>query len=284
MTFEFDPSTNTWELKSTPNQTVPESIGFITTPTSFSFGGATIEKGVTEIDGSSLGINGSGSTYRFISRQDVEALVNLCPDLTKLQLDHCYLETYEPLSRLTKLKYLDLKECGSKSGRGEQLTDIDWIASLTNLKELRLNGNAINYVTALEGLQKLTLLNLSDNQIDDASLESIAKLKNLEYLNLYINQIYDLEPLTALENVIYLNVHHTNLTGIDFLKKMKSVTWIYVGLDYDGNPLPYYNWYYVLRNSPNIQKIYINKKDTNIVDDVKQLMDEGYITEMKTFS
>ncbi len=282
MTFVFHPADNTWELKS-HSQTTPEAVSYTETPATFSFGGATIETGATEVDGGKLGINGSGSTYRFISKKDVEALVSMCPDLKTLKLDHCYLETYQPLSKLKKLKVLDLKECGTKYGKGEQITEIDWIAPLTNLVELRLNGNAISDLTPLENLNKLTLLNLSDNRIDDTSLESIAMLTKLEYLNLYINDISDLEPLTALENLIYLNIHQTNLSSIDFLKKMHSVTWIYVGQDYEGYPLKHFDWYNVLKACPQIQKVYVRQEDAYTTGEIEKLFNDGYIKEMKKY-
>ena len=42
------------------------------------------------------------------------------------------------------------------------------------------------------------------------------------------------------------------------------------------------DWYNVLLKCPNIQKIYVQKKDTVIVNDVNKLSENGYITEMKT--
>ena len=290
-----EPAWNPDPPTSTPTQTPTPTPTRSPTPTptrspsptpdqnSFYFGGVEIDKNTTEIVGSELGINGSSSNYRRITKEEVNNLVKMCPNLTKLSLSYCYMDSYEPLKKLTKLEVLDLKNCGNKKGDGNRITDIDWVSSLKKLKQLRLEGNAISDLTPLEDMDNLHLINLSNNELDDESVKSVAKIRYLEDANLYNNKISDFSPLVSLQYLRYLNIHHTNISSISFLKKMssKSLRILYVGLNYKGEALPYFDWEDVivsLYNKVNTKiTVNVESKDDYVYYKMVELQDDGYI-------
>ena len=108
-------------------------------------------------------------------------------------------------------------------------------------------------------------------------------LSKLQYLNLYVNDISDLEPLTELNNVTYLNIHRTNLTDIDFLKNMPSLTMLYVGENYEGNPLPEFDWYNVLKKLPNLKRVNVRENDAYVVEQLERLVKDGYFTDLRKY-
>ncbi len=143
-------------------------------------------------------------------------LVRLCPDLRTLDLDYCWFDTYEPLAKLTKLEHLELKSCGTDNG-GVKITDIGWVRSLENMKELNLCHNRISDLDPLQNLTKLEILQLGDNQIGDSELETIGGLTNLEQLFLYKNRITDVSPLNNLRKLWLLNLGNNNISSVEAL-------------------------------------------------------------------
>ena len=76
------------------------------------------------------------------------------------------------------------------------ITDLQPIASFTNLRELFLSGNQISDVTPLSGLTKLEKLDLAFNQISD--VDPLSNLTNLTDLTLTGNQIKNVQSLCKL--------------------------------------------------------------------------------------
>ncbi len=206
----------------TPPPTTPPTLPPTTPPpttppySEFYFGGAKISSGTTTIDGSARKINGTDSAPTHITREEVEMLVRLCPDLRTLDLDYCWFDTYEPLAKLTKLEHLELKSCGTDNG-GVKITDIGWVRSLENMKELNLCHNRISDLDPLQNLTKLEILQLGDNQIGDSELETIGGLTNLEQLFLYKNRITDVSPLNNLRKLWLLNLGNNNISSVEAL-------------------------------------------------------------------
>ena len=203
-------------------------------PSTFMFGGAELQSGTAAIDPDTVGINGvkvvgTRKSIKHITREEVEALVKLCPNIRKLDLDYCYLDDYTPLAKLTGLTSLSLMTCGNAEGGGRKLVDIDWIASLTNLRQLNLCHNDIDDIRAIAGLEQLEYLNLADNDLDDRQLEYLSGLYNLRELDLYqLPKLTDVSPLAKLTNLEYLHLGQDRsiktvkpLTGLKYLKKLR---------------------------------------------------------------
>ena len=196
-------------------------------PKTFLFGGAELPAGLTKIDRSTVDENGnkvSGERTKpkKITREEVEAMVALCPHLEKLSLDYCWFEDYAPLSKLTELKDLALMTCGNEFG-GRKITDISWVRPLVNLEQLSLCYNDIDDLTPLENLENLEYLNIASNDLDDEDIETLANLTNLTTLYLYyLPNIRDLSPLAKIEGLMYLNLgHDRKVEDVRVLTKLK---------------------------------------------------------------
>lgn len=180
-------------------------------PSTFVFGGAVLPAGITTINKETTDpygnkVCGTQMQPKRITREEVESLVALCPNLRQLELDYCYLDDYEPLGRLTRLTNLSLMTCGNNYG-GIKLTDIDWVASLKELRTLNLCHNYISDISAISGLVHLEYLNLADNDLRDDDLWYLTGLTSLTELDLYqLPYLTDVSPLAYLTSLYYLHL------------------------------------------------------------------------------
>ena len=196
-------------------------------PDSFMFGGVRIQAGVREINGrpNAMNFNGdSNGNFTRITKEEVEMMVLLCPDLEVLDVDFCWFDTYEPLSKLKNLEYLELKTCGNSKG-GVPLTDIGWIEDLTNLKHLNLCHNRIDDISPLEGLTDLEWLSLADNNLSDSDLSYLKGMSALKSLYLYSNNLKDVSVLKNLSNLETLNLgNNKKIKSVKNLTKLKKLS------------------------------------------------------------
>jgi len=124
---------------------------------------------------------------------------------------------------------LDLRNCGIKD-----ITDIEGLDSLKNLKELDLSYNQISKIKGLENLENLEFLEIHNNKISE--IKGLEKLKNLRTLFLQDNQITEikgLKTLQNLENLALINNKITKIKGLEDLYKLDV-------LGLKGNPIPRY--------------------------------------------
>jgi internalin A len=136
-----------------------------------------------------------------------------------------------------------------------------------NLKTLILSGDyfslwEIKNLEALANLQKLKVLNLGYNQIEDISL--LSNLLNIEILDLRFNQIKDVTLLKKLNNLESLNLINNRLEEIS-LQDFKNLT----ELRLQGNPLHTIS----LKNLPSLVNLDLFElKLTNVdLDDLPHL-------------
>lgn len=175
-----------------------------------------------------------------IGREDVEPLISnelweiasftvpqdakSCDDLTRLiylnslVIDGQELPSLRFLSSLTELRELTLNGCRIQS------EDLQIIAALPNLQRLTLNDCGISTVAGLEKAQNLTYLNLANNTI--RNLEPIAQLMNLEKIDLQHNALTNLSSLGGLSNLEELNVSYNSLTSVAPLATCTKLTWL----------------------------------------------------------
>ena len=109
------------------------------------------------------------------------------PHLVQLALEHSPLRQVCPLE---SRKLLELSLCNN------QISKLEHLALLPNLKVLRLSGNFIQRIEGLEGCPFLERLDLSRNRL--AALEGLRGNPLLRSLVLFGNAIAQAEPLTAL--------------------------------------------------------------------------------------
>jgi len=112
------------------------------------------------------------------------------------------------------------------------ITDLDFLEQMINLKTLDISGTMIKDISVLENLSKLevliahdapikylwplkNLINLKELRMERCSIISIhclAKLKNLEYLNLYDNENIDtIDALSDLQKLKELCIKGTGI-------------------------------------------------------------------------
>ena len=223
---EMPTETPTPKPTKTPKPTATPTPKPTAVPDSFLLGGKKIKTGEKKIDGKKLGINGKNKKLKHITKEEVENLVNLCPDLEELVLEYCYLDDYAPLGQLTKLKKLYLTYTGA--GSGNVLKDISWVEDLTELKTLSFSHNEITDTEALSGLTKLTYLNMSGNPLTDEDLKPLSSLTNLEKLYLYdLKKITDVSPLSKLSKLTFLHIgHNSKLKSVKSLTSLKKLKYL----------------------------------------------------------
>lgn len=92
------------------------------------------------------------------------------------------------------------------------ITDLEPLASLTNLKTLELKGTSVKNLAPLTGLAELQVLNLGQTEVKD--LTPLADLTNLKTLSLEHTDIKDLTPLAGLTNLKTLDVSFTSVSDL----------------------------------------------------------------------
>lgn len=160
---------------------------------------------------------------------DISSLASLV-NLETLYFDGAGTETsfnsIEPLSNLTKLRYLDIADRG--------ITDIRPLKNLTELILLSVSYNNLAEISAVSNMKKLIRLYIRKNNVED--ITGIRNLENLDYLDAADNQIKDISELQYLSNI-----HLIGLSGNKIEDILPLVNNSYLGegvyLYLGGNPL-----------------------------------------------
>ena len=105
------------------------------------------------------------------------------------------------------------------------------IQTASNLRELRLNHNAISDVSPLSGLINLREISFGENNISDLSpLSGLIRLRNI---NLAHNLVEDISPLSGLTHLEGINLGHNIVSDWSPLAKMRNLH----GLNMSHNPI-----------------------------------------------
>ena len=156
--------------------------------------------------------------------------INKLQNLNSIDLScNKLIEFPDNCERLFKLKKLFLSN--------NSIMNIDNICEIKSLEEISLNGNQIFEVPdIINNLENLVYLNLSENNISNlpntfnkckklhqlclsnnfiTDITNICKIKTLESLSLYNNQIFDIpNTIFNLENLIYLNLSENCISNL----------------------------------------------------------------------
>ncbi|XP_013396331.1 leucine-rich repeat-containing protein 9 [Lingula anatina] len=145
----------------------------------------------------------------------VAATINSSVDNTAPSQDLYNPESYTPI--LENLEVLHLGYNGIKS-----MMDLQ-VSRLTGLKALFLQGNEITKVEGLEGLQDLRELVLDRNKIKSITEISFMNQWNLQELHMEENRVKELDGLTVLENLQRLYLGMNRIQDISELEKMECL-------------------------------------------------------------
>ena len=117
--------------------------------------------------------------------------------LTRLQARNANISDLTGLEFATNLTTLELgpERVGNEWRNSNAVEDLSPLADLTRLTHLHLPNNSISNISAVAGLTNLTWLNLWGNSVSDIS--AVAGLINLKDLYLGDNSISDMSPLVA---------------------------------------------------------------------------------------
>lgn len=117
-------------------------------------------------------------------------------------------------------------------GQGN-LQNLNFVKGL-NLKNLDVEDNEVNDISALKNMTSLTELHLDNNKLSNNNILDIAGLVNLKTLYLKNNKnISDINALEGLKNIEALELKNMNISDISVLKKLPNLRRLVV----DGNPL-----------------------------------------------
>ena len=106
--------------------------------------------------------------------------------------------------------------------RDANIRNLTGLEHATNLKDLRLDRNAISDISVLAGLTDLTGLGLDENSISDIS--TLAGLTNLTNLLIGGNNISDISTLAGLTNLRGLSLYNTNISDISAITELTALT------------------------------------------------------------
>jgi len=152
-----------------------------------------------------------------ISGQQIQDLTGLeeAVNLEKFEAQSTPVSSFAPISQLSKMKWLDIRNTTIPDG------DLSFLDGITGLEFVDFRGTGISDISNLALLTSLQEIYLRDNNIED--LSPLSELTGLIYLNIHSNPITDLSPiagLTNLETLIMRNVQ----TGNEGLEVIKNFT------------------------------------------------------------
>ena len=99
-----------------------------------------------------------------------------------------------------------------------QLTSLEGIENLVNLKILDCNSNQLTSLEGIENLVNLKVLSCSNNQLTNMEIENLVNLKGL---NCYHNQLTSLEGIENMAKLVRLSCYQNQFT-IEYKDYLKN--------------------------------------------------------------
>ena len=124
----------------------------------------------------------------------------------------------------------DLVQITSLNLQGSEVSNIQDLSALTNLKYLNLSINKISDISPLSKLTDLKTLNLFCNNVSDIS--PLSSLTDLMKLDLFGNNISDITPISNLTNLMWLSLgYNTMISDISALSNLTELTRLYLSFN-----------------------------------------------------
>ena len=143
---------------------------------------------------------------QIVTNRDIQTIVQE-RKCTYLSIRECAIsdEALDEFGDLTEIVSLTIESCTG-------LSNLDFLAALTNLRSLTINDCEITDISALGNLSGLERLSLQGNQISNISV--LAFIEELQVLDLSQNQITDLTPLSTQTGLTECNVSDNQLQSL----------------------------------------------------------------------
>ena len=160
-----------------------------------------------------------GLTELNISGQQIEDLTGLeeAVNLEKFEAQSTAIASFEPISELSKLNWLDIRNTTIPNG------DLSFLEGITGLEFVDFRGTSLSDISNLALLTSLREVYLRDNNIED--LSPLSGLTELIYLNIHTNPLTDLTPLAGLinlEQLVMRNIQSGN-AGLEVIKNFTKL-------------------------------------------------------------
>jgi Leucine-rich repeat (LRR) protein len=145
----------------------------------------------------------TGQNWLDLGGLGLERLPNALSKLTKLErLSLGILFEFDPKSVTFRLRATERSS----------LSDISAISSLSDLRELSLEGTNCNDLSPIAGLQQLQILVCQGTQV--SALAPIAGLQHLQRLDCSGTKVSDLSPIAALQKLKHLDCSFTRVSDL----------------------------------------------------------------------
>lgn len=197
-------------------------------------------KGIADITGLEYAVNIDVFILKNNPIKDLSPIANL-KNLGILSFVGCDLSDVDlsPIMELNELKILDLFRCNINdlsvfekatftsclaylNLTGNNVTDINPLKHLTNMRQLYLSKNQIEDISALENMNYLYELNICENSL--TNIDALQNKTNLGYLFLADNNIEDISSIESSVKLLSLDVAGNKIKNIDSLVNMKKMT------------------------------------------------------------
>jgi internalin A len=163
-------------------------------------------------------LTASGLFHREIVVRNLDG-IQYCINLEDLDLSWNEIDDIAELSGLTKLTNLDIKY-------NKEISNIEPVASLPELKSLKINRIKVTDFSPLKKLHKLEELVTGLNKGADYS--TIGKLTNLKKLEIYAGKTPDISWTSNLKKLRHLDLLYNGITDLSPLSSLTELE--YLGL------------------------------------------------------
>ena len=171
-------------------------------------------------------------------------------NLKILSLKRNEISNLTPLSRLTKLEYLDI------IGDNNNVSDLSPIANLTNIKQLNLGGNPISDLSPIANFTQLEIIHIGDH-VPLTDISALADMEQLRAVLMWGPRFRDMSPLVNLPNIETIDLCGNEISEIPSLKNAPKLRELYV---FDNNVSDVS----ILQDLTNLERL--NLRNNNITD------------------
>lgn len=146
-----------------------------------------------------------------------------------------------------------------------ELSRIEGLKRLPNLKILELGANRIETISGLEEAPGLEILSLTQNSIKQ--IDGLEPLIDLKELYLGRNLIEKIQNLSSLNSLEILNLEWNKIRAIEGLGNLKSLRWLIIG----GNQLHEYSG---LLELDQVKELALTSPDNVVDEKAKRVFEE----------